>query len=34
MIPELESDPTEVITYQELYRRVNEFAALLRDYAE
>jgi acetyl-CoA synthetase len=32
-IPELESDPTEVITYRELYQRVNEFAALLRDYA-
>ncbi len=32
-IPELETDPTEVITYRELYQRVNEFAALLRDYA-
>jgi acetyl-CoA synthetase len=32
-VPEQESDPTEVITYGELYRRVNEFAALLRDFA-
>ncbi len=32
-VPEPESDPTEVITYRELYRRVNEFAALLRDFA-
>jgi acetyl-CoA synthetase len=32
-VPEQESDPTEVITYSELYRRVNEFAALLRDFA-
>ena len=32
-VPEPESDATEVITYQELYRRVNEFAALLRGFA-
>lgn len=31
-VPELETDKTEHITYQELYVRVNEFAALLRDY--
>jgi acetyl-CoA synthetase len=31
-VPELESDPTLAITYQELYVRVNEFAALLRDF--
>jgi len=31
-VPEPESADTEVLTYQELYRRVNEFAALLRDY--
>jgi len=31
-VPELETDPTETITYQELYKRVNEFAALLRDF--
>ena len=31
-VPEPESDETVVITYQELYRRVNEFAALLRDF--
>ncbi len=30
--PEPEEDKTEVITYQELYRRVNEMAALLRDF--
>ena len=33
-VPELENDETLVITYQELYRRVNEFAALLRDFCE
>ncbi|HEY7124928.1 MAG TPA: acetate--CoA ligase [Ktedonobacterales bacterium] len=31
-VPELETDPTLAITYQELYVRVNEFAALLRDF--
>ncbi len=31
-VPELESDPIQHVTYQELYVRVNEFAALLRDY--
>jgi acetyl-CoA synthetase len=31
-VPELESAQTLVITYQELYQRVNEFAALLRDF--
>ncbi|MEA1969685.1 MAG: acetate--CoA ligase [Thermodesulfobacteriota bacterium] len=33
-VPELESEKVEHITYQELYVRVNEFAALLRDFAE
>ena len=32
-VPEPEDVPHVVITYQELYRRVNEFAALLRDFA-
>ena len=32
-VPELEEDPTVAITYNELYARVNEFAALLRDFA-
>jgi acetyl-CoA synthetase len=31
-VPEPESEQTQVITYQELYIRVNEFAALLRDF--
>src|SRR5436309_1888019 len=31
-VPELENETTETITYQELYTRVNEFAALLRDF--
>src|ERR1019366_1449277 len=31
-VPEPEGAETQVITYQELYRRVNEFAALLRDF--
>jgi acetyl-CoA synthetase len=31
-VPEPESAQTVVITYQELYKRVNEFAALLRDF--
>jgi acetyl-CoA synthetase len=32
-VPELESEQPVAITYQELYSRVNEFAALLRDFA-
>lgn len=31
-VPELEDEETRVVTYQELYHQVNEFAALLRDY--
>src|SRR5579875_2156216 len=31
-VPELEEDEIQEITYRELYRRVNEFAALLRDF--
>jgi acetyl-CoA synthetase len=31
-VPELEEDETEEITYRELHRRVNEFAALLKDF--
>jgi acetyl-CoA synthetase len=31
-VPELETSDTEVITYQELYARVNEFAALLQGF--
>jgi acetyl-CoA synthetase len=31
-VPEPEDDKTEAITYRELYRRVNEFAVLLRDF--
>ncbi|WP_194904029.1 acetate--CoA ligase [Catenulispora rubra] len=31
-VPEPESEATVAITYRELWRRVNEFAALLRDY--
>ena len=31
-VPEPEEAPHVVITYQELYRQVNEFAALLRDF--
>ncbi len=31
-VPELEEEETEIITYQELYRRVNEVAAMLRDF--
>jgi acetyl-CoA synthetase len=31
-VPEPESDRTKAITYQELYKQVNEFAALLRDF--
>ncbi len=32
-VPELPDEKTEHITYQELYVRVNEFAAILRDFA-
>ena len=32
-VAEREEDPIIAVTYQELYARVNEFAALLRDYA-
>ena len=32
-VPEPEHQDTQEITYQELHRRVNEFAALLRDFA-
>jgi acetyl-CoA synthetase len=31
-VPEPESELTQTITYRELHRRVNQFAALLRDY--
>ena len=31
-VPELESEAIQHVTYQELYVRVNEFAALLRDF--
>ena len=31
-VPEPEAEDTTAITYQELYKRVNEFAALLRDF--
>ncbi|HEY3088534.1 MAG TPA: AMP-binding protein, partial [Jatrophihabitantaceae bacterium] len=31
-VPEPETEATQAITYQELYTRVNEFAALLRDF--
>ena len=31
-VPEPEDEETKAITYQELYRMVNEFAALLRDF--
>src|SRR3970282_1123061 len=31
-VPELETDPIETLTYQELYTRVNEVAAVLRDF--
>jgi acetyl-CoA synthetase len=31
-VPEPENQVTQAITYQELYKRVNEFAALLRDF--
>lgn len=32
-VPELETEAPQAITYQELYRRVNEFAAVLSDFA-
>jgi acetyl-CoA synthetase len=32
-VPEPEQEPTVAVTYQELYVRVNELAALLRDFA-
>ncbi len=32
-VPELEEDETQEITYSELHRRINEFAALLKDFA-
>ncbi len=32
-VPESEDDETQEITYAELHRRVNEFAALVRDFA-
>ena len=32
-VPEPEAEPHDVITYQELYRRVNEVAAALREFA-
>jgi len=32
-VPEPEAEETESVTYQELHRRVNEFASLLRDFA-
>ncbi len=31
-VPELEEDDTVILTYQELYQRVNEMAAMLRDF--
>ena len=31
-VPELEAEAPQAITYRELHRRVNEFAALLRDF--
>ena len=31
-VPELENEPIQHVTFQELYVRVNEFAALLRDF--
>ena len=31
-VPELESDPIQHVTYQELYMRVNEVAAMLRNF--
>jgi acetyl-CoA synthetase len=33
-VPEPEAEPAQAITYQELYRQVNEFAALLRGFCD
>jgi acetyl-CoA synthetase len=33
-VPEIETEAATVITYQELYRRVNEVAAMLRDFGK
>ncbi|HVC85888.1 MAG TPA: acetate--CoA ligase [Gaiellaceae bacterium] len=33
-VPELEAEETKAITYQDLYIRINEFAALLRDFCK
>jgi acetyl-CoA synthetase len=33
-VPEPEGEPVHVLTYRELYLRVNEFAALLRDFCK
>ena len=33
-VPEPETEQTQAITYQELYKRVNEFAALLRGFCD
>src|SRR3989449_10408643 len=33
-VPEPETEDTKAITYQELYKRINEFAALLRGFGE
>jgi acetyl-CoA synthetase len=33
-VPEPETEQTQAITYQELYKRVNEFAALLREFCD
>ncbi len=32
-VPEPEGEPDDIVTYQELYNRVNEFALVLRDFA-
>ena len=32
-VPEAENEPDEVITYQELYERINEFALVLKEFA-
>jgi len=33
-VPEPETEDTKAITYQDLYKRINEFAALLRDFGD
>ena len=33
-IPEEENEPDQIITYNDLYQRVNEFAALLKDFCK